>query len=231
MVGPTILVVEDDSAVREMLRFVLQQNHFEVVEAVDAESAQNYLMEGGPSLVLLDWMLPGMSGVDFAKKLKRDRLTRDIPVIIITAKGAEEDKVRGLESGADDYITKPFSTRELIARIRAVIRRVLPHIDQDRVEINGLMLDPTTHRVSINKVPLELGPTEYRLLHFFMTHQNRVYSRSQLLDWVWGTNSLLEERTVDVYIRRLRTALAPKERDGLLQTVRGVGYRFSTQDG
>ena len=231
MVGPTILVVEDDSAVREMLRFVLQQNHFEVVEAVDAESAQNYLMEGRPSLVLLDWMLPGMSGVDFAKKLKRDRLTRDIPVIIITAKGAEEDKVRGLESGADDYITKPFSTRELIARIRAVIRRVLPHIDQDRVEINGLMLDPTTHRVSINKVPLELGPTEFRLLHFFMTHQNRVYSRSQLLDWVWGTNSFLEERTVDVYIRRLRTALAPKERDGLLQTVRGVGYRFSTQDG
>ena len=231
MVGPTILVVEDDSAVREMLRFVLQQNHFEVVEAVDAESAQNYLMEGRPSLVLLDWMLPGMSGVDFAKKLKRDRLTRDIPVIIITAKGAEEDKVRGLESGADDYITKPFSTRELIARIRAVIRRVLPHIDQDLVEINGLMLDPTTHRVSINKVPLELGPTEFRLLHFFMTHQNRVYSRSQLLDWVWGTNSFLEERTVDVYIRRLRTALAPKERDGLLQTVRGVGYRFSTQDG
>ena len=231
MVGPTILVVEDDSAVREMLRFVLQQNHFEVVEAVDAESAQNYLMEGRPSLVLLDWMLPGMSGVDFAKKLKRDRLTRDIPVIIITAKGAEEDKVRGLESGADDYVTKPFSTRELIARIRAVIRRVLPHIDQDLVEINGLMLDPTTHRVSINKVPLELGPTEFRLLHFFMTHQNRVYSRSQLLDWVWGTNSFLEERTVDVYIRRLRTALAPKERDGLLQTVRGVGYRFSTQDG
>ena len=231
MVGPTILVVEDDSAVREMLRFVLQQNHFEVVEAVDAESAQNYLMEGRPSLVLLDWMLPGMSGVDFAKKLKRDRLTRDIPVIIITAKGAEEDKVRGLESGADDYITKPFSTRELIARIRAVIRRVLPHIDQDRVEINGLMLDPTTHRVSINKVPLELGPTEFRLLHFFMTHQNRVYSRSQLLDWVWGTNSFLEERTVDVYIRRLRTALAPKEYDGLLQTVRGVGYRFSSQDG
>ena len=213
MVGPTILVVEDDSAVREMLRFVLQQNHFEVVEAVDAESAQIYLMEGRPSLVLLDWMLPGMSGVDFAKKLKRDRLTRDIPVIIITAKGAEEDKVRGLESGADDYITKPFSTRELIARIRAVIRRVLPHIDQDRVEINGLMLDPTTHRVSINKVPLELGPTEFRLLHFFMTHQNRVYSRSQLLDWVWGTNSFLEERTVDVYIRRLRTALAPKEHD------------------
>ena len=231
MVGPTILVVEDDSAVREMLRFVLQQNHFEVVEAVDAESAQNYLMEGRPSLVLLDWMLPGMSGVDFAKKLKRDRLTRDIPVIIVTAKGAEEDKVRGLESGADDYITKPFSTRELIARVRAVIRRVLPHIDQDRVEINGLMLDPTTHRVSINKVPLELGPTEFRLLHFFMTHQNRVYSRSQLLDWVWGTNSFLEERTVDVYIRRLRTALAPKEHDGLLQTVRGVGYRFSTQDG
>ena len=231
MVGPTILVVEDDSAVREMLRFVLQQNHFEVVEAVDAESAQIYLMEGRPSLVLLDWMLPGMSGVDFAKKLKRDRLTRDIPVIIITAKGAEEDKVRGLESGADDYITKPFSTRELIARIRAVIRRVLPHIDQDRVEINGLMLDPTTHRVSINKVPLELGPTEFRLLHFFMTHQNRVYSRSQLLDWVWGTNSFLEERTVDVYIRRLRIALAPKEYDGLLQTVRGVGYRFSSQDG
>lgn len=227
MVAPTVLVIEDDLAVREMLRFVLQQHRFDIVEAVDAESAQESLIHSRPALILLDWMLPGMTGVDFARRLKSNRLTRDIPIIIITAKGAEEDKVRGLESGADDYITKPFSTRELVARIRAVIRRVSPHSSHDPVEVNDLRLDPATHRASISSLPLELGPTEFRLLHFFMTNQNRVYSRSQLLDLVWGINSFVEERTVDVYVGRLRAALAPKGYDSWLQTIRGFGYSFS----
>ena len=227
MVAPTVLVIEDDLAVREMLRFVLQQHRFDIVEAVDAESAQESLIHSRPALILLDWMLPGMTGVDFARRLKSNRLTRDIPIIIITAKGAEEDKVRGLESGADDYITKPFSTRELVARIRAVIRRVSPHASHDPVELNDLRLDPATHRATISSVPLELGPTEFRLLHFFMTNQNRVYSRSQLLDLVWGINSFVEERTVDVYVGRLRAALAPKGYDSWLQTIRGFGYSFS----
>ena len=227
MVAPTVLVIEDDLAVREMLRFVLQQHRFDIVEAVDAESAQESLIHSRPALILLDWMLPGMTGLDFARKLKSNRLTRDIPIIIITAKGAEEDKVRGLESGADDYITKPFSTRELVARIRAVIRRVSPHSSHDPVEVNDLRLDPATHRASISSLPLELGPTEFRLLHLFMTNQNRVYSRSQLLDLVWGINSFVEERTVDVYVGRLRAALAPKRYDSWLQTIRGFGYSFS----
>ena len=227
MLAPRILVVEDDSAVRQMLRFVLQQNRFNIVEAIDAEAAQELLKESRPNLILLDWMLPGLSGIDFAKKLKRDRLTKDIPIIIITAKGAEEDKVRGLESGADDYVTKPFSTRELIARIRAVIRRASPHAAQDLVELHDLSIDPMRHRVSANKISLEVGPTEFRLLHFFMTHQNKVYSRSQLLDSVWGVNSILEERTVDVSVGRLRGVLAETGHDVWLQTIRGVGYRFS----
>ena len=227
MVAPTVLVIEDDLAVREMLRFVLQQHRFDIVEAVDAESAQESLIHSRPALILLDWMLPGMTGIDFARRLKSNRLTRDIPIIIITAKGAEEDKVRGLESGADDYITKPFSTRELVARIRAVIRRVSPHSSHDPVEVNDLRLDPETHRVSVSNLPLKLGPTEFRLLHFFMTNQNRVYSRSQLLDLVWGINSFVEERTVDVYVGRLRAALAPKGYDSWLQTIRSFGYSFS----
>jgi len=230
MLAPRILVVEDDSAVRQMLRFVLQQNRFNIVEAIDAEVAQELLKESRPNLILLDWMLPGLSGIDFAKKLKRDRLTKDIPIIIITAKGAEEDKVRGLESGADDYVTKPFSTRELIARIRAVIRRASPHAAQDLVELHDLSIDPMRRRISANKISLELGPTEFRLLHFFMTHQNKVYSRSQLLDSVWGVNSILEERTVDVSVGRLRGVLAETGHDVWLQTIRGVGYRFSDSE-
>ena len=222
-----ILVVEDDPAIREMLRFVLQQNQFEITESEDAESAFSLIQERPPSLILLDWMLPGMSGVDLARKLKRRRETRNLPVIMITAKGEEEDMVRGLDSGADDYVTKPFSPRELIARIRAVLRRALPHENDEAVGVESLLLDPTTHRVTIHGVRVEIGPTEFRLLHFFMTHQDRVYSRNQLLDWVWGTNSFVEERTVDVYVRRLRKVLESQHYDDMLQTIRGVGYRFS----
>ncbi len=225
--SPKILVVEDDQAIREMLRFVLQQKHFYTLEAENAEQAFRLIHDRSPSLVLLDWMLPGMSGVDLARQLKEAKETSNLPIIMITAKGEEEDMVRGLDSGADDYVTKPFSPRELVARIRAVLRRAVPHKNNEPVEISGLMLDPATHRVTIEEDLVEMGPTEFRLLHFFMTHQDRVYSRSQLLDWVWGTNSFVEERTVDVYVRRLRKVLELEQYDKMLQTIRGVGYRFS----
>ena len=225
--SPKILVVEDDQAIREMLRFVLQQKHFDILEAENAEQALRLIHDRSPSLILLDWMLPGMSGVDLARKLKEVQETSHLPIIMITAKGEEEDMVRGLDSGADDYVTKPFSPRELVARIRAVLRRAVPHKNDEPVGIRGLMLDPTTHRVTIEEELVEMGPTEFRLLHFFMTHQDRVYSRSQLLDWVWGTNSFVEERTVDVYVRRLRKVLELEQYDKMLQTIRGVGYRFS----
>lgn len=225
--SPKILVVEDDQAIREMLRFVLQQKHFDILEAENAEQALRLIHDRSPSLILLDWMLPGMSGVDLARKLKEAQETSNLPIIMITAKGEEEDMVRGLDSGADDYVTKPFSPRELVARIRAVLRRAVPHKNDEPVGIRGLMLDPTTHRVTIEEELVEMGPTEFRLLHFFMTHQDRVYSRSQLLDWVWGTNSFVEERTVDVYVRRLRKVLELEQYDKMLQTIRGVGYRFS----
>ena len=225
--SPKILVVEDDQAIREMLRFVLQQKHFDILEAENAEQALRLIHDRSPSLILLDWMLPGMSGVDLARKLKEVQETSNLPIIMITAKGEEEDTVRGLDSGADDYVTKPFSPRELVARIRAVLRRAVPHKNDEPVGIRGLMLDPTTHRVTIEEELVEMGPTEFRLLHFFMTHQDRVYSRSQLLDWVWGTNSYVEERTVDVYVRRLRKVLELEQYDKMLQTIRGVGYRFS----
>ncbi len=225
--SPKILVVEDDQAIREMLRFVLKQKHFDILEAENAEQALRLIHDRSPSLILLDWMLPGMSGVDLARKLKEVQETSNLPIIMITAKGEEEDMVRGLDSGADDYVTKPFSPRELVARIRAVLRRAVPHKNDEPVGIRGLMLDPTTHRVTIEEELVEMGPTEFRLLHFFMTHQDRVYSRSQLLDWVWGTNSYVEERTVDVYVRRLRKVLELEQYDKMLQTIRGVGYRFS----
>lgn len=227
MAAPTILIVEDDSAIREMLRFVLQQNNFDIVESIDAIEAQNVINRRQPNLILLDWMLPGLSGVDFAKQLKQDNLTRYIPIVMLTARGEEEDMVRGLNSGADDYITKPFSPRELIARLRAVLRRLTPHESDEAVEVDGLRLDPASHRVLIDDQPLVIGPTEFKLLHFLMTHPGRVYSRSQLLDWVWGPTAFVEERTVDVYVRRLRALLTPTGHDKLLHTVRGVGYRFS----
>ncbi len=229
MVSTNVLVVEDESAVREMLRFVLEQDGYDVREAADVEQARHAISELYPSLILLDWMLPGVSGVEFARSLKRDDLTREIPIIMLTARGEEDDKVRGLESGADDYVTKPFSTRELLARIRVVMRRAAPHAGEDLVRVENLTLDPASHRVSADGQTVDLGPTEFRLLHFFMTHAERVYSRSQLLDRVWGTNVYIEERTVDVHIRRLRKALEPTGCDGLLQTVRGAGYRLSAK--
>lgn len=225
----TVLIVEDDAGVREMARFLLEQSDYKVVEAIDAEHARHCLADNPPALILLDWMLPGLTGIDFARQLKRDNTTRDIPIIMLTARGEEDDKVRGLESGADDYISKPFSTRELVARIKAVLRRVAPHKGEEKIELAGLQLDPASHRVSVYGNPLELGPTEFRLLHFFLTHQERVYTRGQLLDRVWGTNVYIEERTVDVYMRRLRKLLAPSGHQRLLQTVRGSGYRCSNR--
>lgn len=223
----TILVVEDESAVREMLRFSLEQNGLSVLEAEETIKAERLIKEQVPSLILLDWMLPGRSGVEFARQLKRNQETREIPIIMLTARGEEDDKVQGLECGADDYVTKPFSTRELMARIRAILRRSSSLDEDEKIEVSGLTLDPVSHRISTNGHELEMGPTEFRLLHFFMTHTERVYSRAQLLDQVWGTNVYIEERTVDVHIRRLRKALEPSKHDVLLQTVRGVGYRFS----
>jgi len=182
-----------------------------------------------PDLILLDWMLPGSSGIEVARRLRADERTRQIPIIMLTARSDEQDKVTGLEAGADDYITKPFSPRELLARIKAVLRRRAPQMTDDAVEVNGLRLDPVTHRVSSNSETIDLGPTEFRLLHFFMTHAERVHSRAQLLDHVWGDHVFVEERTVDVHIRRLRSALEGSGHDNLIQTVRGTGYRFSTQ--
>lgn len=224
-----ILVVEDEAPIRDMLCFVLEQNGYQPQTAGDYDSALNQLMEPYPDLVLLDWMLPGGSGIQIAKKMKQHDLTRNIPIIMITARGEEEDKVRGLEVGADDYVTKPFSPKELMARIKAVIRRVAPTSLDEVIDIQGLKLDPVSHRVTSNDEPLEMGPTEFRLLHFFMTHPERVYSREQLLDHVWGTNVYVEDRTVDVHIRRLRKAIAVNGHDALVQTVRGSGYRFSVK--
>ncbi len=224
-----ILVVEDEPAVREMICFVLRQSGYETREAADAEIARSLLAEEPPALVLMDWMLPGTSGVELTRELKSDSATRDIPVIMLTARGEEDDKVRGLECGAEDYITKPFSPRELAARIKVVLRRVAPHATEEAVEVGKLRLDPSSYRVSVDDREIDLGPTEFRLLHFFMTHQDKVYSRSRLLDKVWGTNVFIEERTVDVHIRRLRKALEPFGADVLVQTVRGAGYRFSEQ--
>ncbi|AVF76461.1 phosphate regulon transcriptional regulator PhoB [Vibrio alginolyticus] len=224
-----ILVVEDEAPIREMLCFVLEQKGYQAVEAEDYDTAVTKLSEPFPDLVLLDWMLPGGSGINFIKHMKREELTRNIPVVMLTARGEEEDKVRGLEVGADDYITKPFSPKELVARLKAVIRRVTPTALEDVIDVQGLKLDPVSHRVTANDAPLDMGPTEFKMLHFFMTHQERVYSREQLLNNVWGTNVYVEDRTVDVHIRRLRKALEAAGHDKLIQTVRGAGYRFSTK--
>lgn len=223
-------MVEDEAPIREMLSFVLEQKGYHVVEAEDYDSAVNKLCEPFPDLVLLDWMLPGGSGINFIKHMKREDLTRNIPVVMLTARGEEEDKVRGLEVGADDYITKPFSPKELVARLKAVIRRVTPTALEDVIDVQGLKLDPVSHRVTANDSAVDMGPTEFKLLHFFMTHQERVYSREQLLNNVWGTNVYVEDRTVDVHIRRLRKALEDAGHDKLIQTVRGAGYRFSIKE-
>ena len=226
-----ILIVDDEAGIRQMLSFTLGGDGYACTEAGDTDEAQSALTNRRPDLILLDWMLPGISGVDFARRLKRDPRTSDIPVILLTAKGEEADKVKGLDSGADDYITKPFSTRELLARVRAILRRAKVVGEDEMLQVADLRIDTRTHRVSLGEVPLELSPTEFRLLHFFVSHPERVYSRSQLLDEVWGNQSYIEERTVDVHIRRLRRILEPSGYDALIQTVRSVGYRFSTQPG
>ncbi|ADT69377.1 MAG: two-component system phosphate regulon response regulator PhoB [Pseudoalteromonas tetraodonis] len=224
-----VLVVDDEAPIREMLVFVLEQNGFQAIEAEDYDSAIAAMVEPYPDMVLLDWMLPGGSGIQIAKKFKQNEHTRQIPIIMLTARGEEEDKIRGLEVGADDYVTKPFSPKELMARIKAVIRRVAPTSLEEAIEVHGLRLDPISHRVTSGGSELDMGPTEFRLLHFFMTHPERVYSREQLLDHVWGTNVYVEDRTVDVHIRRLRKAIATLGHDRLVQTVRGAGYRFSSK--
>jgi two-component system phosphate regulon response regulator PhoB len=223
-----VLIVEDELAIREMLKFAFHSSEYTLLEAEDAEAAQVIIMDNRPDLILMDWMLPGMSGLELAQQLKADTNTKDIPIIMLTARGDENDRIRGLDCGADDYVIKPFSPRELMARIKAVLRRASPE-QGEVIEIGGIKLDNATHRLSIDGKKLQLGPTEYKLLQFFMTHPERVYNRSQLLDRVWGGNVYIEERTVDVHIRRLRKVLAEHQSDHLVQTVRGAGYRFSTE--
>jgi two-component system phosphate regulon response regulator PhoB len=224
-----VLIVEDESPILELLALNISQAGYNPLRAISAEHAEKLINEALPDIILLDWMLPGMSGIDFAKKLRSNTLTKSIPIIILTARSDELDKVKGLEVGADDYITKPFSPRELNARIKAVLRRKAPELTEDLLKINGLELNPVSHRVSGNNKPLEMGPTEFRLLHFFMSNPERVYSRSQLLDKVWGSQIFIEDRTVDVHIRRLRNILTQSQHEGLIQTVRGSGYRLSTK--
>ncbi|MBI3140431.1 MAG: phosphate regulon transcriptional regulator PhoB [Rhodocyclales bacterium] len=224
-----ILVVEDEPAIQELIAVNLARAGHLVQRAADAETAQALVHEMLPDLVLLDWMLPGMSGLEWVQRLRAEPRTRDIPVIMLTARGEERDKIAGLENGADDYIAKPFSPRELMARIKAVLRRRVPQATEDAVEMGGLRLDPVAHRVGAGDREVSLGPTEFRLLHFLMTHPERVHSRAQLLDHVWGDHVFVEERTVDVHIRRLRAALEASGHDALIQTVRGTGYRFSAQ--
>jgi phosphate regulon transcriptional regulatory protein PhoB len=225
----TILVVEDEPAIQELIAVNLTFAGHKVLRASDAEQAQTLINAELPDLVLLDWMLPGASGLSLARWLRGNERTRGVPVIMLTAKGAEQDKVDGLEAGADDYVTKPFSPKELMARIKAVLRRRAPQLTDDVIDVNGLRLDPVAHRLSGNGQPLSIGPTEFRLLHFFMTHPERVFTRSQLLDQVWGDHVFVEERTVDVHIRRLRKALEPTAHDAHIETVRGSGYRFTAQ--
>ena len=222
-----ILVIEDEPAIQELLALNITQAGHNALRALSVEHAQELLRNTLPDLILLDWMLPGMSGIEYARRLKSDTVTKTIPIIMLTARGDEYDKVRGLEVGADDYVTKPFSPRELNARIKAVLRRRAPQMTDDPIEIAGLTLDPSTHRISGNGINIDLGPTEFRLLHFFMSNAERVHTRSQLLDKVWGDRVFVEDRTVDVHIRRLRNCLSVSGHQDLIQTVRGSGYRLS----
>ena len=230
---PSVLVVEDESAIAELIAINLRHAGFEVKLAADADSAQHEVDRVLPDLVLLDWMLPGQSGVQLARRWRGDTRTRELPLIMLTARAEEGDKIAGLDAGADDYLTKPFSTKELMARIRAVLRRKAPESLDTAVEVSGLRLDPATRRVTRRvgeeQRELRLGPTEFRLLHFLMTHPERVHSRPQLLDRVWGDHVFIEERTVDVHVKRLREALAPAHCSGLIETVRGAGYRLTQQ--
>ena len=225
-----ILIVEDEAAIRGMLTIVLEQAGFSALAAADVESAQKSLIDSSPDLILLDWMLPGISGVEWARRLKKDSSYKDMPIILLTARGEEEDKVRGLEIGADDYLTKPFSPKELVARIRAVLRRSGKLQGFSQIALGGLVLDTEQHRLSIGDKQLDVSPTEFRLMQFFMAHPDKVFSRTQLLDQVWGRSVYIEERTVDVHIRRLRKILGDHGKEDMVQTVRGFGYRFSLLD-
>lgn len=222
-----ILIVEDETAIRDMVAFALRKAGMDPVHAADARIAQSAIAERVPDMILLDWMLPGMSGLEYARRLRKEDLTREVPIIMLTARGEEGDRVNGLDAGVDDYVVKPFSARELIARIKAVMRRTHGDEGDGVVELGGLRIDGAAHRVYAGDQTVQIGPTEYRLLHFFVTHAERVYSRSQLLDQVWGGSVYVEERTVDVHIRRLRKTLEPHKLENLIQTVRGAGYRFS----
>lgn len=226
MSGKNILIVDDEASIRDMLSLALEMAGYQCRSAENVKLAYSIVVDNRPDLILLDWMMPDISGIEFARRLKNDQLTADIPIIMLTAKGEEDHKIKGLETGADDYITKPFSPRELIARLKAVLRRTQGGDASAEIIVNELVLNPISHRVSIAGTPIDMGPTEYRLLKFFLTHQERVYTRNQLLDRVWGSNVYVEERTVDVHIRRLRKALGGEYEDHI-QTVRGAGYRFS----
>jgi two-component system, OmpR family, phosphate regulon response regulator PhoB len=225
----TVLIVDDEAAIRDMLCIALEAAGFNVLDAENAQQAHATIIDRQPDLVLLDWMMPGTTGLELLRRLKRDDLTARIPVIMLTAKAEEDSKISGLDAGADDFVPKPFSPRELISRVKAVLRRVGREELQEPISIGQLVFDPIGHRVSIADQTITLGPTEYRLLQFFLTHQERVYSRDQILDYVWGGNVYLDERTVDVHIRRLRKAISVAGHENYVQTVRGAGYRFSTQ--
>ncbi len=225
----TILVVDDEPAIRDMISTALDVAGFNCLQAENAQQAHAMIIDEQPDLVLLDWMMPGTSGIELIRRLQRDELTKNVPVIMLTAKASEDNVVQGLEVGADDYITKPFSPRALVARINAVLRRAEPALPQEPIQVESLLFDPISHRVTINDQTVSMGPTEFRLLSFFLTHQERVYSRDQILDHVWGGNVYMDERTVDVHIRRLRKAIALEGHDRFIQTVRGAGYRFSTR--
>ena len=229
MTGKQILIVEDEKPIRDMIAFGLRRAGFIVTEAEDCSEARLRIADARPDLMLVDWMLPDQTGLELTRSIKRNKETQDLPIILLTARAEEQDKVAGLEGGADDYVTKPFSPRELLARIQALLRRTSPTAGGEAIEAGTLRLDPASHRVMAGEQSVSLGPTEYRLLQFFMEHPERVYSRSQLLDRIWGGNVYVEERTVDVHIRRLRKALEPSGSDALVQTVRGSGYRFSTR--
>jgi len=224
--GSDILVVEDEPAIQELIAVNLEHAGHRVQRAHTAAEADASIRLVKPDLIVLDWMLPDVAGTVLARKLRADPRSKDVPIIMLTARAQEHDKIEGLDAGADDYITKPFSPKELLARIKAVLRRRAPQLTDDAIEIGGLKLDPAVHRVSGGGRQLDLGPTEFKLLRFFMTHPERVYSRAQLLDQVWGDHVFVEERTVDVHIRRLRQALEPNGHDRLIETVRGTGYRF-----
>ncbi|HEX7026527.1 MAG TPA: phosphate regulon transcriptional regulator PhoB [Gammaproteobacteria bacterium] len=230
MRGKHILIVEDEAAIREMIGFAMRRSGYELSEAADGQQAHLRIAEKVPDVILMDWMLPDVSGVELVRRLKREELTREVPVIMLTARSSEDDKVYGLDSGADDYVTKPFSPKELLARIRAVLRRHEGDQDEEVIRVRELELNGSSHRVIVANQEIHMGPTEFRLLKFLMTHPDRVYSRAQLLDYVWGRNAYVEDRTVDVHVLRLRKLLKPYRCDKMIQTVRGSGYRFSAKN-